>query len=95
MIETAKSKHGGARTGAGRRRDPLKDLRTGALTAQKILKQINDEKEIPELYKALSPAQKLACIFRLREQGYGKTPVAPDPPKVPIAIHVNIRRVGA
>lgn len=90
-------KKGGARPGAGRKRDPLKDLRTGALTAQKILKQINDEKEIPELYKLLSPPQKLQAIFKLRDSAYGRPSVSEEQqgPKVPMTINVNIRRVGA
>ena len=97
MIETAKSKRGGARAGAGRKRDPLKDLRTGAATAQKILRELNDEKEIPLLYKELNPAQKLSCIFKLREQGYGRLAVSEEQskPPGPIEINVRIHRVGA
>lgn len=97
MIEKGKSKRGGARPNAGRKRDPLKDLRTGALTAQRILRGLKDEEEIPKLYKDLNSAQKLATIFRLREQAYGKAPVAEQEKsqKQPIQVNVNIRRIGA
>ena len=88
---------GGAGRGQGRKRDPLKDLRTGAITAQKILKEIDDEKAIPELYKKLNPAQKLQCIFRLRDSAYGKpaTSEEQEKPKGLNQVHVHIHRVGA
>lgn len=98
LIKNAKSNRGGTRQGAGRKRDPLKDLRTGALTAQKILKQIDDEREIVRLYKLLNPAQQLSCIFKLRDSGYGRPAKAPEEPKGPrdaTQINVNIRTIGA
>jgi len=97
LTEKPKSSHGGKREGAGAKRDPLKDLRTGALTAQKILKQINDEKEIPILYAQLNPAQKLSAIFKLRDCAYGRPGTSEEQakPPVPVQINVNVRRIGA
>lgn len=92
-VSSAPKKHGGARPGAGRRRDPLKDLRTGALTAQKILRELKDEEEIPKLYKELTAPQKLSALFKLRESAYG-TAIAEDK-KTPVQINVNIRRIGS
>ncbi len=90
-------KRGGARPNAGRRKDPLKDLRTGALTAQKALKDIDAEKEVKRLYKLLTPAQQLTAIFRLRDSAYGRPAVSEEQqkPNTPVQINVNVRRVGA
>lgn len=90
-------KRGGARTGAGRKKDPLKDFRTGALTAQRILDRLKHEKEVTDQYKLLTPAQKLATIFRLRDAAFGRPAVSDEAPKKkdPLQINVNIRRIGA
>jgi hypothetical protein len=72
LIKSEKSRRGGSRKGAGRKADPLKDLRTGAITAQKLLKQLDAEKQIVTLYEALGPEKKINVIFRLREDAYGR-----------------------
>lgn len=66
--------HGGKRTGAGRRRNPAKDLAaTGTSTADRILRELEHEKEILELYNGSTDARlKTHIIFRLREWAYGK-----------------------
>jgi hypothetical protein len=90
-------RRGGKRVGAGRKRGSLKDIQTGALTAQKILERINDEKEIPELYRHLTAIQKLQTIFRLRDCAYGKPATSEEQQKPSGLAHVNvtIRRIGA
>lgn len=95
--EGEKKARGGARPNAGRKRDPLKDLRTGVVTAQKILKQIDDEKEIVRLYKMLGAPDQLRCIFRLRDSAYGRPGTSEEQvkPPAPVQINVNVRRVGA
>lgn len=88
---------GGAGRGQGRKRDPLKNLRTGALTAQKILGQLEAEKEIVRLYKLLVPAQQVQLLFRLCDSAYGR-PATSEEQQKPVGltqINVNIRRVGA
>jgi hypothetical protein len=99
-LETRNQKlsgRGGSGRGQGRKRDPLKDLRTGALTAQKALKDIDAENQIAELYPGLNPAQKIQLIFRLRDSAYGKPATSEEQqkPKSVTQINVNIRRVGA
>lgn len=98
MNKPAKSSRGGARPGAGRKSDPLKDLRTGALTAQKLLKQLDAEKQIVTLYKELQPDKKLSVIFRLREDAYGRPNQRRDQgdegDKVP-TVRVLIEHIGA
>lgn len=88
---------GGSGRGQGRKRDPLKDLRTGALTAQKALRDIDAEKQIPELYKLLNPAQKLTAIFRLRDSAYGKPATSEEQQKPTglTAVNVYIHEVGS
>lgn len=87
---------GGAGRGQGRKRDPLKDLRTGALSAQRLLKQLNEEKEILALYPQLNVAQKIQLIFKLRDSGYGKPATSEEQTKPPMTqINVNIRRIGS
>jgi len=75
-----KSNRGGRREGAGRKKDPLKDLRTGALTAQKLLRELKEEKEIRRIYENLDDAKKLQIIFRLRDSAYGRAPVTEADP---------------
>lgn len=91
------SGRGGAGRGQGRKRDPLKDLRTGAITAHKILKQINDEREIPELYKLLTAPQKLQAIFKLRDSAYGRAGVADettDPTAGATGLRITVEHIG-
>jgi hypothetical protein len=65
--------HGGKRPGAGRKSNPLKDLRIGAVTAEKILRELGHEKEIVKLYRECGdPRLKTHILFRLREWAYGK-----------------------
>lgn len=92
------SKRGGARENSGPKRDPLKDLRTGALTAQKLLKELKEIEEIKRIYKLLTPAQQLTTIFKLRDSGYGRAPVSEEQQQesvVPRTINVIVRRIGA
>lgn len=42
------------------------------MTAQKLLKQLDAEKQIVKLYEDLGPEKKLNVIFRLREDAYGR-----------------------
>jgi len=96
LIKTAKSNRGGKRPGAGRKKDPLKDLRTGALTAQKALKDIDAENELKRLYPLLTAPQKLQTIFKLRDSAYGRPATSEEQTKpLPVQINVNVRRVGA
>ena len=65
--------HGGKRPGAGRKPDPLKGLRIGATTAEKILRELGHEKEIVKLYRECGdPRLKVQILFRLREWAYGR-----------------------
>jgi hypothetical protein len=67
------AQRGGKRPGAGRKANPLKELRTGALTAEKILRELGHEKEIIKLYgECGDPRLKVHILFRLREWAYGK-----------------------
>lgn len=96
MIKSAKSKRGGSRANAGRKRDPLKDIRTGAVTAQKFLREIEAEKELKAIYPDLTPAQKLQVIFKMRESAYGRPATSEEQQKPgPTQINVNIRRIGS
>ncbi len=74
MSEAAEEKrHGGARPGAGRRKDPLRSAQLGAATALKILDELKHEKELVTLYRGCGDARlKAHIIFRLREWGFGK-----------------------
>jgi hypothetical protein len=98
LIEKPKSNRGGARKGAGRKVDPLKDLRTGAITAQKLLKQLDAEKQVIELYPQLGPEKKLNVIFRLREDAYGRPNQrrdGGDEGNRPATVRVLIEHIGA
>jgi len=96
LIKTAKSNRGGSRKGAGRKRDPLKDLRTGTLTAQNLLKELRGEEEIKRLYQIMAPDRQLAIIFKLRDSAYGRPATSEEQTKpLPVQINVNVRRVGA
>jgi hypothetical protein len=65
--------HGGYREGSGRKPDPLKNMHLGAISALKILRELNHEKELIKLYKECGDARlKVHIIFRLREWGFGK-----------------------
>jgi hypothetical protein len=68
-----KKTHGGYREGAGRKKDPLKDIRLGAATALKILRELKHEEALVELYKTCGNASlKASIIFHLREWAYGR-----------------------
>ena len=90
--------HGGYREGSGRKRDPLKDIQLGAASALKILRELDHEKELVNLYRKCGDARlKVHIIFRLREWGYGK-PVQmvegefnPDPKR---PMHVIVEHIG-
>lgn len=70
---------GGARPGAGRKRDVTKDLKAGAASALKILKELKHEQAIVDLYKVCGDARLRALIiFRLRDMAFGKPIQAVD-----------------
>jgi hypothetical protein len=87
---------GGPGRGQGRKPDPLKDVRTGAVTAQKLLKELKAEEEIKRLYKLLAPDRQMAVIFKLRDSAYGRPATSEEQQKPPVTptINVNIRRIG-
>lgn len=73
-----KSNRGGAGRGQGRKANPLKVLRTGALTAAKILDELKHEEEIKTLYKDCGDYRlKVFILFKLREWAFGK-PMQPQ-----------------
>lgn len=68
-----KTDHGGKRKGAGRRKDPLKDVRLGATTALKILKDLDHEQALVSIYKkCYDPRLQVHIIMKLREWAYDK-----------------------
>ena len=67
------AQRGGKRPGAGRKRDPLKDIHIAASTARKALARIDAENKIVEIFETCGDARlKTHIIFRLRESAYGK-----------------------
>jgi hypothetical protein len=64
---------GGKRPGAGRKPDPTKDIRLGAITALKILRELEHEKALVKIFKTCyDPRLKVHIIMRLREWAYDK-----------------------
>jgi hypothetical protein len=64
---------GGGGRGQGRKPNPVKDIRLGALTALKVLKELNHEKALVEIYKTCyDPRLKVHIIMKLREWAYDK-----------------------
>jgi hypothetical protein len=64
---------GGKRAGAGRKADPTRDIKLGAATALKILKELDHEKALITIYKkCFDPRLQVHIIMRLREWAYDK-----------------------
>jgi len=64
---------GGKRPGAGRKKDPVKDIRLGAQTALKVLKELDSEKELVRIFqKCNDPRLQVHVIMKLREWAYDK-----------------------
>jgi|HubBroStandDraft_4_1064222.scaffolds.fasta_scaffold03927_9 hypothetical protein len=88
---------GGARKGAGRKPDPLKDVRIGAGTAQRILKDLNHEKEIAKLYRECGDTRlKVHILFRLRDSAFGRPGQQQEPKgeKLPSVLKVIVEHMG-
>jgi len=70
----AADSRGGARKGAGRPRNPVKDLAPlGEETAALILRRLKHEKELIEIfYTCGDPRLQVHIIMKLREWAYGK-----------------------
>lgn len=92
------SGRGGKRPGAGRKPNPLKDIRIGALTAQKILKELEHEKEIIRLYRKCGDSRlRMAIIFKLRDAAFGRPGMIeePKPPtNLPEGLKVIVEYIG-
>lgn len=78
-----KKGRGGARPGAGRRKDPIKDVKLGATSALRILNALGDvkateklaghEKALAALYQNCGDSRtRTMIIFRLRDMAFGK-----------------------
>jgi hypothetical protein len=92
----AKSKRGGAGRGQGRKRNPLKELRVGALIADKILRELKYEAEIIRIFRECGDNPlKVHILFKLHEWAFGK-PTQPidhgggGPIKVEITTNVKM-----
>lgn len=81
-MSNSNKKRGGYRPNAGRKKDPVKDVRLGAAVALKLLKEMKAEEEIKKIFKATADERlKVHISFRLMEWGYGK-PVEPKEDKI-------------
>lgn len=89
---------GGRRPGAGRKPNPLKDIKTGAATAARILAELKHEKAIIDLYNGCQDYRlKTHILFRLREDAYGRPRQVQEDkiifdPNAPLT--VEIRHIG-
>ena len=65
---------GGKRAGAGRKKNPAKELAAlGEVTAARMLKELEHEKALVDLYKTCGDARlQTHILFKLREWAYGK-----------------------
>jgi hypothetical protein len=64
---------GGKRPGAGRKKDPAKDVRLGALTALKFLKEIDDHKALKTIFNECRDARlQVHIIMKMREWAHDK-----------------------
>jgi hypothetical protein len=61
-----------------------------------MLKELEAEKEIPRLYKLLSPPQQLTTIFKLRDCAYGRPAVSEEQqkPVAPVQVFL-LERIGS
>lgn len=80
---------GGARPGAGRKKNPAKELRTAQATAERILAELQYEKEIVSLYRETADHRlKLQILTALQDRAFGK-PAFAEPEKTP-ELNVNL-----
>ena len=64
---------GGKRAGAGRKKDPTKDIRLGAVTALKFLKEVDGHKALLRIFKQChDPRLQVHILMRMREWAYDK-----------------------
>jgi hypothetical protein len=64
---------GGKRPGAGRKKDLTKDIKLGAATALKFLKELDHLKALAKIYKQChDPRLQVHIIMRMREWAYDK-----------------------
>jgi hypothetical protein len=93
--------HGGKRTGAGRRKDPLKDIQLGAKTALKFLKDIDHLNALSKIFrKCCDPRLQVHIIMKMREWGYDKAaqplrianPTGSDGKPVPFEVDITSAR---
>ena len=69
--------HGGKRTGSGRKPNPLKDVNVGVQTARDFLEQIDEVKQLLDLYKTCKDWRgKVYILFKCRDWAYQKPPQA-------------------
>lgn len=86
---------GGARPNSGPKPNPAKQLRIGQAAAQKLWREIGYAKEVKRLYEQCNDTRlKLQILFRIDEKAFPKLPDDSDKNQ-PLAINVNIRRIGA
>lgn len=64
---------GGKRIGAGRKPDPAKDVRLGAATALKFLKEIDDQKALKKIFDTCKDYRlQVHIIMKMREWAHDK-----------------------
>jgi hypothetical protein len=64
---------GGKRPNAGRKADPARDAKLGAVRAQKLLEELKAEAKLKEVFQSCGDARLIAYIFfKLFELGFGK-----------------------
>lgn len=68
-----KAGKGGSRKGAGRKPNPVKDIKLGEQTALKILRELKHEKALVTIFNTCwDPRLKVHIIMKLREWAYDK-----------------------
>jgi len=80
----------------GRPPNPVKGLKTSAATAERILRDLDYENEITEIYRNCGDYRlKVQILNKLEERAFGKpSSHDSDHSPTPSAINVNIRRIG-
>src|SRR5215469_6058777 len=80
----------------GRPPNPVKGLKTSAAIAEQILRDLDYENEITEIYRNCGDYRlKLQILQKLEERAFGPPRKEQEDGKTPADIKVNIRRIGS